>query len=228
MQYPVHAPTTLNCVPHRFCWTKFGIESGEAVETILARKESEREANGGMFLWGIGNSVAPGIRALVQLETSPIAVFSPMRAKPKSIDSAPTGVVVWRKARTVEGTEWRIPAGSTVVSRAESGKGIRKRSHYALVCRSDAPLRDTWSSLEVRFGKLSNLMSGAPLGFSQVTSVVAHKSDGAEIGPRYPVGFFAYLAYPYFVELFDPAPFASLWPAGNTGSSEVFNWALSL
>lgn len=199
-------------IPLRFCWTKFGTESGEVIEEILARKDSERLKNDGIFLWGIGTSVAPGIRELVRLERKPMAIFSPMRSKPKSIDSEPESVVVWRKARKLDGVEWRIPSGSTVISRAGSGRGTRKRLHYALVCRSEVPLQIGVSQTEVRFSALSNLLSGSPLGFSQVSSVVTHdpRIVDAGGGPVYAIGFLAHLVYPYFIELFDPTPLSNI------------------
>jgi hypothetical protein len=192
-------------IPERFCWTKFGSEAGEGIDKILARKDRERVTNGGVFLWGIGNSVAPGIRALVRHEDEPAAIFSPMRAKAKTIDSAPARVVVWRGARGVDGREWDIPRGSTVTSRGDSSGGMRKRSHYALVCRSDAPLRHSSArSAQLRFGSICNLLSGSPLGYSQVTSVVGYRECNSDAGPLYAIGFRARLVYPYFVELFDP------------------------
>ena len=48
-------------LPTIFCWTRFGGEAGEPIEQILFRKEQERLANGGVFLWGIGNAVGPSI-----------------------------------------------------------------------------------------------------------------------------------------------------------------------
>lgn len=192
-------------IPARFCWTKFGPEVGEGIEKILARKDRERVSNGGIFLWGIGNSIGPGIRALVRHETEPAAIFSPMRAKAKKIDCSPARVVVWRRARGVDGREWEIPRGSTVTSRGDSGNGVTKRSHYALVCRSDAPLTDSSAAgTQLRFGSICNLLSGSRLGYSQVTSVVGYRESNGDLGPLYAIGFRAHLVYPYFVELFDP------------------------
>src|SRR4051812_14384368 len=99
-------------LPARFCWTKFGSEAGESIAEILARKEWERASNGGVFLWGIGNSVGPGIRRLVSLEPAPLAVFSPMRSAAKSADAAPSHVVRWREAVDLNGNSWEIPEGS--------------------------------------------------------------------------------------------------------------------
>jgi hypothetical protein len=192
-------------IPQRFCWTKFGAEAGERVDDILARKERERMANGGVFLWGIGNSVAAGIKALVRLEKEPTVIFSPMRAKAKGHDTHPARVVIWRSARGIDGDFWSIPSGSTVTSRGESSAGSAKRLHYALVCRSDASLLiNSHSNLSLDFGSISNLLSGSPLGFSQVTSVVDYRDTSGGSGPLYAVGFSARLVYPYFVELSDP------------------------
>jgi len=196
-------------VPSAFCWTKFGPEAGETVDSILQRKDREREANNGTFLWGIGNSVAPGIQALVRRETSPRVVFSPMRAKPKAIDIAPTQVVQWNGARRIDGAEWPIPRGSRVTSRGWSGKGAVKRVHYALVCQSDTPLSAAnGAAVQLHSASLSNLVSGSPVGYSQVTSIVGYGGSASKEGTRYSVGFWAQLIFPYFVELFDPSPLA--------------------
>jgi hypothetical protein len=194
-------------IPSRFCWTKFGSEAGEGVEAILTRKEQERAANHGIFMWGIGNSVAPGIRALLGLESNPSVIFSPMRSKPKAIDAAPGRVVNWGGARGLDGQKWNIPPGSSVTSRGESGNGVLKRTHYALVCRAleSLPISGNIAdAAKLSFGSLTNLVSGSPVGYSQVTSVVGYRHSTEAVGPSYTIGFRAWLVYPYFVELFDP------------------------
>ena len=196
----------MRTIPQRFCWTKFGTEAGETIGEILARKEQERSINGGTFLWGVGNSIAPGIRELVRVERRPLALFSPMRAKPKSIDTSPGSVVLWRSARTLDGTMWRIPSASVVTSRGAMPTGEAKRTHYALVCNSDGPITSAEVSEEIRMSSLANLVSGAPLGYSQVTSVVHRKKPHSSSGPTYQVGFWAKLIYPYFVALGSPVP----------------------
>jgi hypothetical protein len=195
---------TLDKIPQQFCWSKFGTESGEVVDHILARKERERQVNNGIFLWGIGNSVAPGIRALVRLEEAPMVIFSPMRSKPKMEDATPSDIVRWTDARSLDGVPWPIPSGSSVVSRADHGDRGLKTKHYALVCRSDLPLTSATSNRYLSFGALSNLLSGSPLGFSQVTSVVRHDPPNDTPSLSYPIGFFSRLVYPFFVELFSP------------------------
>ena len=98
-------------LPEYFVWTRYGTESGEAVESILARKEHERQAAGGMFLWGIGNSVAPSVRKLlVSLKgRDPYVVFSPMLAAPRAVDVSPAEVVAWQSARGIDEQEWEMP-----------------------------------------------------------------------------------------------------------------------
>ena len=71
------------CLPTIFCWTRFGAEAGETIETILERKERERQANRGVYFWGIGNSVAPGIAELVRRTTSPEVLFSSIKSRPR-------------------------------------------------------------------------------------------------------------------------------------------------
>lgn len=197
-------------IPKRFCWTKIGTESGESITSILARKELERRTNGGLFVWGIGNSVGAAIHLLVRRETEPLAVFSPMRSRPKSIDVSPAGLVYWCHARSFDGREWQIPRGSLIVSRSASASGKAKRSHYALVCRSDASLDQLRAPGEIDAGALVNLSSGTPLGPSQVTSVVERPHRHRPTGPLYGIKLVARLAYPYFIELRDPRPLADL------------------
>lgn len=190
-------------LPRRFCWTKYGSEAGESVDSILRRKEEERLANGGVFLWGIGNSVGPGVRRLVELEEAPMVVFSPMKAAAKQADVRPPSVVTWSRAFDLNGDQWEIPRGSTVTSRGSSSKQ-QKRVHYALVCHSDRPLQLIECDASVQFDALRNLESGNPLGFSQVTAVVERVACGDEGDLSYSVGFAATLVFPYFVCLSEP------------------------
>lgn len=218
----------LRLLPRRFCWTKYGSEAGESVNQILARKERERVSNGGTFLWGIGNSVAPGVRRLLELEHEPAVVFSPMRASAKPADARPETIVRWREARGLDGRNWQIPPGSVVTSRATSTPSKRKKTHYALVCRSDAPLESLTPAGMLIFETLRNLESGSPLGYSQVTSVVEHDPTMAASGLDYRVGFVAALVFPYFVELGAPEFFggcpatSSSWPGAQPDLSPAW------
>lgn len=214
----------MTSLPTNFCWTKYGVESGESIQDILARKERERLASGGMFLWGIGNSVAPAIRELILREVRPQVVFSPMRSKPKAIDAAPGVVLNWTSAIDLDGNGWDIPKTLSVVSRGSSEAGRRKASHYALVCRSDRPLIEAGAG-EVVYERLLNMLSMSRLGHSQVTAVVARREEhsGAEQEKTYPVGLVADLVFPYFVKLQDPEAFGG---ARRSKSSNVQNVGL--
>jgi hypothetical protein len=190
-------------LPDYFVWTRYGTESGEAVESILARKEQERQASGGIFLWGIGNSVAPSVRKLLARlkDRDPSVVFSPMLAAPRAVDVAPADVVVWQSARGIDEQEWEMPAGTLVTSRGGAA-GVIKSRHYALVCQRNEALRVNDSGDRFAIADLSNFASGNPVGHSQVTAVV-HRTGRSADGP-YVAAVIATLAYPYVVELSDP------------------------
>ena len=191
-------------LPNYFVWTRYGTESGEKVDAILARKERERQASGGIFLWGIGNSVAPSVRKLlVRLEgRDPYVVFSPMLAAPRLVDVAPAGVVAWQSARGIDEQDWEIPVGTLVTSRSGAA-GVGKSRHYALVCRRDEELRANDSGDRFSIANLANFATGNPVGHSQVTAVVQRISACTD-GP-YVATVIAMLAYPYVIELTDPA-----------------------
>jgi hypothetical protein len=69
-------------LPDCFCWTRFGTEAGQAIVHILQRKEQERSANDGLFIWGIGNAIGPSIRELVRRTNRPEVLFSPIKSSP--------------------------------------------------------------------------------------------------------------------------------------------------
>lgn len=193
----------IRMLPKRFCWTRFGTEAGEKIDSILARKERERLATGGIFLWGIGNSVGPAIRDLVRLEERPMVLFSPMRSKPKAIDVMPAGLTVWSQALDLDGRDWPLPDGVRVTSRRGSESGRAKRAHYALVCKSSSPLTRL-DLTNLHYEKLVNLQSKNKLGASQVTAVVEQLARGNQECTTYPVAFTAELVFPYFVKLGGP------------------------
>lgn len=198
MAVPVHATSP---IPSRFCWTKYGTEAGEEIEQILERKEQERAANDGIFLWGIGNSVAPSLRELLGLDDRPEVIFSPMLSRPTKADVKPSAVARWRRAWDLEGRPFVIPRHSLVTSRFSE---CRPR-HFALVCHSERPLHHRSSGETLSLSELRNLARGTPVGSSQVTSVVQRTLGVAHVPCRsYRVGFRAILHPPYFVKLADP------------------------
>jgi hypothetical protein len=191
-------------MPNLFCWTRFGGEAAEPIESILHRKERERLANGGLFLWGIGNAVGPSISELMRHTARPQVIFSPIKTAPKIKDTAPPAVVMWTKAEGLDGKDFSIPLNSLVTSRFDPQ--TPKNCHYALVCFSAKPLTPLWTGRKISFSQLTNLRTGRPVGASQVTAVVRH--DEMEVGTAsvYDVSILAELIEPYFIRLRNASP----------------------
>lgn len=187
-----------------------GTEAGQSLTMILRRKELERQAGGGSFLWGIGNSLGSGLAELLRKSVQPMVVFSEMRARAKRMDVSPSSVYLWLSYVSHDGEILPLPAHSIVTSRGESRKGTRKARHYALFCKRQLPIGDPGAG-SVRFGELRNLVSSKPLGFSQVTSIVERVlcDPIAVQGPEYPVTLTAELTWPYFAPLTNPVPLSS-------------------
>jgi hypothetical protein len=184
-------------LPTCFCWTRFGTEAGEPIGSILHRKEMERLANDGTFYWGIGNSVASAVAALVERVAAPEVLFSPIKSRPRDVDVAPASVVRWREATTRTGDRIALPHTVRVTSRPS-------RSHYALVCSVTDTL-DIAHLGRLRLGELRNLDSGRPLGTSQVTAVVTREVNTVpDTDYGYPIALRARLVEPYFVRLAAP------------------------
>lgn len=198
-------------VPVEFVWTKFGTEAGEPIEQIFARKERERRANGGTFLWGIGNNVGPSIRALANGRL-PEVLFSPIASPARRCDQTPEAIARWTAAETLEGDCFEIPLGSIVTSRWSNNK----RQHFALVCYSETPLGPISSDHRIHAKSLRNLVSGRQVGSSQVTSVV-ERVVGQGIGRSYPIAMRIALAAPYFVRLLNPVPLDPSTPLHSLG-----------
>lgn len=189
-------------LPWSFCWTKYGVEAGEPVTSILERKDRERALDNGIFLWGIGNSIGRSVLALITEQAEPQVLFSPMLSRPAQRDVSPPRIVTWRGAADLQGQRHELPRHAVVTSRYSP----HRRSHYALVCYSEAPLRLTASSAQLSVGALRNIVSGASVGSSQVTAVVRRVHLGSGSGGRpYSVAMRARLVPPYFVRLFEPA-----------------------
>jgi hypothetical protein len=189
-------------LPAAFCWTRFGTEAGEGINSILARKEVERRCNEGLFLWGIGNSVRPGLERLLEECARPEILFSPIRSRPRPIDVAPAKVLSWRRGEGLDGEEFEVPE----TMRVTSSEVLAGRNHYALVCRAAEPLCLAEHG-RVDISRLRNIASGRRLGASQVTAVVS-QADGVsgEPGREYVVAMRATLDPPYLVRLTVGAP----------------------
>lgn len=196
-------------VPDHFVWTRFGTEAGQSIADILHRKEEERKANAGVFYWGIGNAIGPSVVELLQRRDSPEVLFSPIKSAPRKQDAAPESVVAWTTAIGLDGEPYALPPRSLITSRFNADR----QRHYALVCRSDTPFAGLIASSsladKVQLSELHNILSGRPLGASQVTAVVQRKSLNGVRGPEYVVSFKAVLVPPYFIHLRDPKPIPS-------------------
>lgn len=189
-------------LPVAFCWTKYGVEAGEAPEKIWARKQRERDANNGVFLWGLGSSIRPSLLALLEEDLSPHVLFTPMISSPDESDVSPTNVLLWTSAKGIYGEEYQLPPATIVTSR-ESTRAGRAR-HYALVCSA----ADTFDAREggesFSADDVRNYRSGSRVGASQVTAVVRRATGPLSSDGAYQVHLSAKLVYPYFVELAKP------------------------
>lgn len=186
-------------IPRYFCWTRFGAEAAQEVTEIIQRKEEERQAGHGIFLWGIGNAVGPSIRELLRVSEAPEVLFSAIKSMPKSIDTNPPAVAAWTDARGLDGRPFALPQGTLVTSRFDPASP--KRSHYALVCHSDVPLKVSRGAESVSFQSLRNLLTQKPIGASQVTAVVQHDLTYNNRGEGYAVAIRARLVAPFFIKL---------------------------
>ncbi len=189
-------------LPEYFCWTRFGSEAGQKISHIFDRKEQERQANEGNFLWGVGNAIGPSIRELLQRTEIPEVLFSPIKSIPAQIDLTPEAVVTWTLAETLTGDSFRLPPCSMVTSRYNPS--FPRSSHYALVCFSDRALNSFSSDERIAFAAIKNLRTGRPVARSQVTAVVQQKRDAPVDTYRYEVSIRAKLVYPYFLRLWKP------------------------
>src|SRR6476620_2153900 len=147
-------------LPNVFCWTRMGTEAGESLASILDRKERERQATGGLFLWGIGNAIGAAVEALVLRSPEPEVLFSCTKTPARSIDVAPDRRVVWAGAVTMSGRRYHPPKGTRVMGGIVDTRRLPPR--FALVCSSDAPLQPSDHG-SFRMAELRNLVSGNPL-----------------------------------------------------------------
>lgn len=191
-------------IPRYFCWTRFGTEAAQEVSQIIERKEEERQAGNGVFLWGIGNAVGPSILELLRVSGYPEVLFSSIKSAPKSMDVNPPAVVAWTDGFGLDGEPFALPERALVTSRFDPTSP--KRVHYALVCHSEAPLVILPNGASIQFRALRNLVTQRPLGASQVTAVVEHQDGHPRDSEGYGVAIRARLVAPYFIRLHHPIP----------------------
>lgn len=202
---PLRAPPRVRgkeCIEEFVCWSRMQAEAGQPLDEIVARKERERLAGGGMFCWGVGNAPALLTRALAQLHHPVAAVFSIMKGRPKAIDLSPTRTLVWRRYINADGVERPLPPHVLVTSRGESKLGP-KNKHFALMCWSDKPLAIE-HGIPFDPGAYRNASgTGAPVGASQVTALLKRTSTSSLASP-YEANLRARLVDGYWVRLADP------------------------
>lgn len=179
-------------IPNIFCWSKMGTESGEDLDTILRRKEVERQANSGIFTWGVGTALGESMTALISLADEPVVVFTTMKSKPKSIDKHPDNLLLWLSYYDRNGIEHKLPRYSLLTSRGHTETDRPKRSHHALICSASHSLSQCMGET-LNAAELRNLKTGKPVGFSQVTSIVKRTSSYIDEDRHYEIGFQANL-----------------------------------
>lgn len=191
-------------IPEFFCWAKVGAESGEGLAAIICRKELERLAGQGTFYWGVGNSVGPAVTELAIDGRHPAVVFSQMRSAPSNQGREPGSLLLWRACLDRRGNVLPLPDHVVITSRAPADSTTHLRPHYALVCTTDESLSSEAKGV-MRFNELINYMTGRPLGYSHVTTLVKRRAAGAPRGgPDFPILMVAALQPPYWVQLRDP------------------------
>lgn len=193
------------------CWTRMQAEAGQDIQEIVARKELERLAGEGLFFWGIGNAPSRSIKELAKSYEDIDVVFSLMKTRPKVRDAAPMGILAWLSYLDANGLERPVPPGVLVTSRMETPSGTKK-SHYALMCWSDAKLRlaDDGPFDQTAYRNVGE--TGGAVSHSQVTALLVRM--GVESSETdYRINLRAKLAGSYWVRLARPCV---LWDQART------------
>jgi len=154
------------------CLTKFGPESGETAEEILARKDLERRsgarAHKNEFWWGIGEKgTAQSINSLISQHGANVVLFCAIKNQKPPKKSSASDVLVWRKYRTLGSSVLRdIPKHVLITSAAMTKSDTIRSTHFALVCNSNVPIE--MGGRAYRFSNLhyKNLTKDGKLGKS--------------------------------------------------------------
>lgn len=186
-----------------FVWSLIGEDAGETLKHIMMRKEAERRAGQGEFWWGLGTPLGESVEsaAIVNKRTLP-ALFSAL--KPKEGDGdAKAKIQVWNSWHSIrkDGQRGTIPDHVLVTGGYAPRKpGKPEKQHYALVCRSNAPLilgnHGFFDPAQCRTVK-NNIAPGSSQRAALLTGQHAHSQ-----GP-YTIAFEATLAGPWYVRLED-------------------------
>ena len=184
------------------CWSRIQAEAGQSLEAILARKECERNAGDGLFFWGVGNAPAVIINDLARKKREIPVVFSIMKSKAKRIDTSPARIVIWRQYFDGKDVVRPLPKHALVTSRGDTSKG-EKKSHYALICRSNIPLQLEYGTEFNHHAYCNASGTGAPIGASQVTALLRPTGKPSKKA-EYEINLRATLSERYWVRLADP------------------------
>jgi len=141
-------------VPNAFCWTKMGTEAGQTLDTILRRKELERRAGGGVFAWGIGNSLGSTAKLAMQESTEGKidVIFTQMKSVAKRIDVEPSQVLLWLRYVDENDQLVDLPSHSIITSRGKTTLSGSKRSHYALICNGQDDITVS-TNIDVKYAR---------------------------------------------------------------------------
>ena len=187
-----------------FVWTKMQSEGGQSLSAILALKEAERLAGGGIFWWGVGNSLGTAVKEAAKSARGTLPIlFSMMRATPQRKDVNPGQVHLWTTWADATGAVHNVPAHVLEWSRGADNK----KTHYALVCRAPTPLvigdHGPFDPSRCR----THL--GNPPGASQVTALLQGDLGEDHSPGTYHFGFRATLIEPWTVQLVNPRSLSS-------------------
>jgi hypothetical protein len=198
------------------CLTKFGPDSSETAEEILARKELERRsgvrAHKNEFWWGIAEKgTALSINRLISQHGANVVLFSAIKIQKLPKQGSTSDILVWRKYRILGSSVLHdIPKHVLITSAAVTKGGIIRRTHFALSCNSRDPVEIGGRVFRFSNPHYKNLSKDGKLGKSargQRTTTALVKStsspiSGAECDSI--IDFSANLCAPYCVELSDP------------------------
>jgi hypothetical protein len=199
------------------CLTKFGPESGETAEEILARKELERRsgirAHKNEFWWGIDKKgTAQAINRLISQHGAKVLLFSAIKnQEPPKKSSASSDVLVWTKYRMPGSNPLHdIPKHVLITSAVATKSGGIRTTHFALICSSSFPIKMGGRVFRFSSSHYKNLSKDGKLGRSakeqRTTAALVRCTSspisGAECDSI--IDFSADLCAPYCVELSDP------------------------
>jgi hypothetical protein len=198
------------------CLTKFGSESGETAEEIVARKDLERRAGVGThkneFWWGVGEKgTAQAIQTLISQHGGNIVLFSAIKDQKTQNKGSAAGALVWRKYRMLGGEILQDIPKHVLITSAAVTKGVTTPTkHFALVCNSSVALKMGGRTYRFSNSHYKTLGKDGKLGKSargqRTTAALVRLTNspisGAECDSL--IDFSADLCTPYCVELFDP------------------------